>query len=368
GSREGWAAVPVLLTLVTLWLSSQANGNLVILMRSAQMAMPYIFVGLSLLAFARRALLGVRIMSSAPYSRFLGRVAAAVVWVTIVGLNGFSIARTIGYMNRYSQETDPLVRHYRSDAPRWVEFRELLKGNQPAPVLLSGFNDFSKAHLIADGLRSTPHLLGKTITDYWVGIDPTYTVPKTHDQFKYRFRHWLTPPELVDRVRQDPVWDWPQSYAKLLALTRQAIVPLSGGYPLEWGEWPELWGPRAWRFPNLCDVLDRIETGFVTESRAPDGRDDLGPFWLPDRTLKASPRLQDKATAVIEVAYSGPIPRIIIDGVEASGRPRNAPASEKRILGVSVMVGPNSIIEVLAPTETRLRSIQLYRLLSSPLS
>src|SRR5262245_34100783 len=58
GSREGWAAVPVLLTLVTLWLSSQANGDLVILMRSAQMVTPFIFVGISLLAFARRGVLG----------------------------------------------------------------------------------------------------------------------------------------------------------------------------------------------------------------------------------------------------------------------------------------------------------------------
>jgi hypothetical protein len=134
---------------------------------------------------------------------------------------------------------------------------------------------------------------------------------------------------------------------------------------VEWGEWPEVWGPRAWRFPNLCDVLDRIESGFVTESRSPDGRDDLGPFWLPDRMLKALPRLQNKATAIIEVAYSGPAPRIVVDGVQASGRPRNTPVSEKAILGVNVMVGPKSVIEILSSTETRLRSIELYQLISA---
>jgi hypothetical protein len=366
GSREGWAAMPVLLAFITLSTGSQANGDSVILIRSAQMAIPYIFVGISLLTFARRGLLGVRSVDTALRMGFLGRLAAAMVWITVVGLNGFSIARTIGYMNRFSQETDPILHRYDSDAPRWVEFRELLRSNEPAPVLLSGFNDTPTPHLIADGLRSVPHVMGQTITTFWWTIDPTQSVPKTFDQFRILFRHWLTPSELVERVRDDPVSNWPETYASLIARTRQAIVPLSGGYPVEWGEWSELWGPRAWRFPNLCDVLDRIETGFVVQSKSPaSGRDELGLFWLAHRTLKASPRLQHKASAIIEVAYSGPVPRIVIDGVEASGQWRNAPVSGKRVLGVNVVVGPDSLIEVLASTETRLRSIQLYQPLSA---
>jgi hypothetical protein len=141
-------------------------------------------------------------------------------------------------------------------------------------------------------------------------------------------------------------------------------VPISGDYPAEWGEWPELWGPRAWRFPNLCDVLDRVESGFVTESKSPpSGRDDLGPFWLADRTM-ASPRLQDKMTAIIEVGYSGAVPRIVIDGIGAPGQQQVAAASKKGMLRANAVVGPASVVEVLAPTETRLRSIRLYRLLS----
>jgi len=365
GAREGWAAVPVLLAFITVSLSSQANGDSVILMRSAQMAMPFIFVGISLLAFARRGLLGVGSLHSMLSMRFLGRVAAAIVWLMVVGLDGFSIARTIGNMNRLSQETDLLLHHYNSNAPRWVEFRELFRGNEPAPVLLSGFSDTPTPHLIADGLHAVPHLLGTTITGYWPRIDPSNSVPKTQDYFKY-FRHWLTPSELLERVRQDPVWEWPQTYARLLALTRQAIVPLSGGYPVEWGEWPEVWGPRAWRFPNLCDVLDRIETGFVAQSKSPaSGRDELGLFWQADRALKASPRLPDEANAIIEVAYDGPVPRIVIDGVEAAGQLRQASVSGKRVVGVSAVVGPNSLIEVLASPDTRLRSIELYRLLAA---
>jgi hypothetical protein len=364
GSREGWAAIPVLLAFITLSLSSQANGDGVILMRSAQMAMPFIFVGISLLAFARRGLLVVGHMDSTLPMHFLGRLAAAV-WLAVVGLNGFCIARTIGHMNRFSQGTDLLVHHYNSNAPRWVEFRELFKGNEPAPVLLSGFSDTPTPNLIADGLHAVPHLLGTTITGYWPQVDPTNSVRKTLDHFKY-IRHWLTPSELVERVRLDPVWDWPQTYAKLLALTRQAIVPLSGGYPVEWGEWPEVWGPRAWRFPNLCDVLDRIEAGFVAQSKSPaSGRDELGLFWQADRPLKASPRLPDKANAIIEVAYNGPVPRIVIDGGEAAGQLRQASVSGKRIVGVSAVVGPNSLIEVLASPDTRLRSIELYRLLAA---
>ena len=365
GAREGLAAVPVLLAFITLWTSSQANSDSVIMGRSAQMAMPFIFVGISLLAFARRDSLGLGSADSARRLGFLGRVAAAMMWITVVGLNGFAVARTLRYVNYFSQETDPILRHYDSNAPRWAEFRALFESDAAAPVLLSGFKDTPTPRLIVDGLRSVPHVLGQTITTFWWIMDPTYSVPTSVDRFRILFRHWLTPSELLDRVRDDPVSNWPQTYASLIARTRQAIVPVSADYPVEWGEWPELWGPRAWRFPNLCDVLDRIESGFVTASQPrASGRDDLGSFWLADRTLKASPRLQDKATAIIEVGYSGPVPRIVIDGVEASGQQRVAAASEKRVFGANVVVDPTSVVEVLAPTETKLRSIKLYQLLS----
>jgi hypothetical protein len=72
GSREGWAAMPVLLASITLSTSSQANGDSVILIRSAQMTIPYIFVGISLLAFARRGVLGFGKVHSAPRLRLLG--------------------------------------------------------------------------------------------------------------------------------------------------------------------------------------------------------------------------------------------------------------------------------------------------------
>jgi len=65
------------------------------------------------------------------------------------------------------------------------------------------------------------------------------------------------------------------------------------------------------------------------------------------------------------VAYDGPVPRIVIDGVEAAGQLRQASVSGKRVVGVSAVVGPNSLIEVLASPDTRLRSIELYRLLAA---
>jgi hypothetical protein len=285
-----------------------------------------------------------------------------MVWVVVVGLNSFALARTLSYVNRFSQETDLILHHYDPGAPRWLAFRELFKGDDVAPVLLSGFHDTPTPHIIADGLRSVPHLLGQTITAFWYSIDPPYSIPSEFRQF----RHWLAPSQLAERIKDDPVSSWPKTYESLLARTRRAIVPVSGTYPAEWGEWPLLWGPRAWRFPNLCDVLDRTESAFVAQSKPSSAAtDELGMFWLVDGVLKAQPRLQERAAAVIEVGYTGADPRIAIDGIDVPGRSRSIAASGEMIFVVNAVVGSTSAVEVFTSAETRLRSVGLYGLLSA---
>lgn len=358
GAREGWAAMPVLLAGVTLAASVYENG--VIVIRGAQMAMPPIFVGLSLLAFAHRDFLGAAGFSSwSQRVGFFGRISTGILWVALVGINGFAVARSLIHANHFSRETDLILRHYDPDAPLWTEFRELFGSSDPAPVLLSGFKDTPTPHMIAAGLRTVPHLVGQSITAFWLGIDPTYSVARDFQNF----RHWLTPSGLADRIKDDPVSNWPQTYGLLLAHARQAIVPVSGAYPAEWGEWSALWGPRAWRFPNLCDVLDRTESAFAPEMESPEaGRDELGPFWRAEHPLKARLRLREPAVAVVELGYSGEPPRISIDGIAMSERSPKMLSGTKMFFAIHATVGPDSEIEVFTSAETKLRSIGLYRL------
>ena len=49
-AREAWAVVPVSLAAVSL--GAALTGNIVVMARAAQIAMPHIFVGISLVAFA----------------------------------------------------------------------------------------------------------------------------------------------------------------------------------------------------------------------------------------------------------------------------------------------------------------------------
>jgi hypothetical protein len=45
----------------------------------------------------------------------------------------------------------------------------------------------------------------------------------------------------------------------------RAIVPIGGGYPVEWGARPSPAGPRTLRFLNMTDVIERAGTSVILD-------------------------------------------------------------------------------------------------------
>jgi hypothetical protein len=359
GAGEGWATLTVALAVIAVLAA--AHENYLFLIRSAQMAIPNIVLGLSLLTFARRGFFRTRTGSVTQTSLTMaGRILAGAVWLAFLTLNGFAVARTVDYVNRHSQGTDLRVHHFDPDKPIWNELRSIAGRDGETPVLISGFTDTPTTHMIAHGLRSIPHLLGRSITTFWAGADPAVSLSRTF----YERRHWLTEDELQARLKTDPVSNWAPEYDRLLKRTRLALVPPSGTYPTEWGEWPSLFGARGWRFANLRDVLERDSPAFIADAEAEaSGRDETGPYWILKTEAKAHPNLPEKAPAIIEVRYEGPAPQILVDGVALNGQPRTGSGNKTiMILSAAVDIGREAMISISAGANTRLRSVELYNL------
>jgi hypothetical protein len=357
GSAEGWAVIPV--ALVAVALLSAAQMNIVLLIRSAQMAMPHVFVGLSVLAFARdrppeRAYARSTVLS------MIGRLACAVAWAALVGLNAFSVIRTVDYINRHSQASDPTVRHFDPDAVVWRRLREVAASSDDAPVLLSGFTNTPIPYMIALGLRSVPHVVGSTITSFWTTVDPSQSLPRLADS---RSRHWLTPDQLKERLLADPVSIWQQqTYDGLLRASHFAIVPVSGIFPAEWGRSSSI-GTSGWRFENLCDVLERDGDAIAIEGNpAAAGEDQFGRYWILEGGARGRFRFPQMTRTTIEVRFEGARPQILLDGTEASALSQPIAADKSSALRMQANVGPDTRLELRASPETRLRSIGVYRL------
>jgi hypothetical protein len=132
---------------------------------------------------------------------------------------------------------------------------------------------------------------------------------------------------------------------------------------------PSQFGPAAWRFPNLCDVLSCRERAFAVEMEpAPAGQDKFGSYWRLDRSVLARPIQPIEAAAIFEVGYTGAAPKILLDGDEVKSCVRTGPDGKSMITAVDARPGANNRIEVSALPETRVRMIGLYRLPSSIVS
>ena len=183
GPREGWATM--VLALAALAILSAMQENALLMVRCAQMAMPHIFLGLSILAFGKRsALLGRTGAAQRLRAGSAGRAATAGLWAIVVALNSFALARTVDFVNRHSQSTDPTVRHFNPDTEVWQRLRELVAQSGGDPVLFSGFTNTPIPHMIALGLRDTPHLAGKTISSFWRAVDPQVSTPRVRTRYR----------------------------------------------------------------------------------------------------------------------------------------------------------------------------------------
>lgn len=388
-SRYAWTSVPFVIVSITA--HAAYRGDAYVMIRSVQMAMPHIFVGLALLAAIWS---GPSVLKSFRFSfsflpRFAhipptdgwtvaafqeeqrqrsavgllcsaARVGVFVLWVGVVSLNAFAVVRTISYTNQHSQVTDLLVRHFNPESPSWQQLRNLLVHDDNAPVLLSGFREV-RPFMIAIGLGSIPHLAGESIVKIWPDLDPGSFV---HDGVSgyNKYSHWLTTQALVDRVKVDPVWNWPAEYDRLLARTRRSIVPVSGAYPTEWGTWPSLFGTIGWRFANLCDVLSRNERAFqVGPDLPPSGFDTSGRFWVLDAPVSIQPELTTAMSVALEIRYDGVAPILMVDGTEVFATTHNIPQRIESVLTTAAVLGPNSVVTIRGTPDTRLRWVGLYK-------
>jgi len=359
-----WAVVPLVLAAVAI--ATALNENYFLVTRSAQMAMPHIYIGLTLLIFARRGVLGAG--SKESFSGMAGlfglgtRIGAGLFWGCFVALNSYTVWRTIDYVNRFSQATDARLRHFDPDSASWARLRQLVTSADGAPVLISGFHDTPTPQMIALGLRESPNLVGSSITSFWRSVDPSVSFPHGFNTS----HHWLSNDQLVDLAKANPMWNWPPVYDALLARTRKAIVPVSGPYPAEWGEWPSLFNAVARRFPNLCDVVERDQPAFAVEDPRPaTGHDEIGPYWTLDAPIEAQPRSHDPAPTVVEFRYTGPAPQLFVDGAEIKLLPAHPLGAKDLVLNANFPVASGGAIEVRASSETRMRSIGVYILATS---
>ena len=368
GAAGGWAMLTIALPAITVMAAR--HENYVLMIRSAQMAIPNIVLGLSLLTFAQRPSLQILSGGLCKTWPFVAeRMSAGAVWFAFLALNAISVVDTISYVNRYSQESDARVRHFDPDRPVWAELRMLVEREDQSPVLISGFTNTPTPHIIVHGLRSIPHLLGRSITSFWPGADPAVSLPKDFRSPQHWLtsatakQHWLTRAELEARLKEDPVSNWQVEYARLLARTRIALVPPFGAYPVEWGEWTSLFGVKAWRFSNLCDALERNSPTFIPDAElVMTGRDASGPYWIITGEVRARANLSERTRAFIEVRYEGPAPQVQVDGAMLKGYSRVGINPETMILSILVNVRPDATVSVLGGPNTRLRSVELYRL------
>ena len=122
-------------------------------------------------------------------------------------------------------------------------------------------------------------------------------------------------------------------------------------------------GVKAWRFSNLCDALERNSPTFIPDAElVMTGRDASGPYWIITGEVRARANLSERTRAFIEVRYEGPAPQVQVDGAMLKGYSRVGINPETMILSILVNVRPDATVSVLGGPNTRLRSVELYRL------
>ena len=367
-----------LLSLGGLMVLSTVHDDAVVSLRSLQMLWPPLVLGMFCLVSP--PWLGPRLrlawLPLAPSSRAaiwwsacpsrrrlpaLGRGAglavSGVALMALVAANMATVWRATAYINAHTLGSDPTVHRLDPDGETWRRLRALLGTPAGTPVLLSGFIDTPTPHWLAVAIQPVPHLLGTSVTAFWGGMSPDRYRPLPFASYVSRW----SPDEIEARFMASPIPRWAETYPRLLAATRKAVVPPGGGYPAEWGAWESPLGPRATRFTNVCDVIERDRPGLAAVAPPPleAGRDEAGPYWRIGAALTVRPLIDGREEDVLEVRFTGPPPRIEAAGLPA---PEEGPAGRGRALRLRGVFGPDSRITVRAGAGTRLRAISLYRL------
>jgi hypothetical protein len=193
-------------------------------------------------------------------------------------------------------------------------------------------------------------------------MSPTYSIPPVTHSISF-YISVFSQDQLKALLADSPVSHWDVTYPRLLAETRKAVVPISGGYPIEWGIWRQLAGSESVRFTNVCDVVSRDALpSVIIDSRQPAvaDTDSLGPYWtLQDGVVR--PKIDAPVTGVMEVRYNGPPPHVAISGVVGATAPLTANVDKQAVLRVTGRFDAQSRLTIESDAGTRFRAITFYR-------
>jgi hypothetical protein len=327
--------------------------------RSVQYTMPFALVGLVLLAetSSRRP---VHLAVTWPVQLSFGPVQVAVVLLLAVNL--FTVYRTARYTVARDAHTDAVLFRFEETAPEWVALRRhVAESSGGSPVLISGYKDTIRPHLLAVGTAPNPHFLGDSIAGFW-------PLPRIH-QAKVPEVEWPRVGTRVSRQRfieeyyrqQRPSWS--ELSASYLARSVVAVVPPGHGYPEEWRPWRDVYPPLVERGHPLCDLVHK-DRHLVRLSSAGDLQHDAqGPYRLllapeAELTLPAATR-----PSRLHLRYEGAAPSQVEVHVDGGRRAGEASTSPDGLSQVSVLLPPGAkVVRIVFPSErhpVKLRELRL---------
>ena len=264
------------------------TGDYLRFFRAVQYSLPYALVGLVLLT---RAPGRPVTLTNWPRWPLVGAVRLALV--LFLSVNLFTLARTARYTRAHDAHNDPVVYRFDDTSADWVALRRQLADSGGAPVLLSGFRDTIRPHILSIGTRPAPHFLGDSIARFW-------PLPKLQEEYRidpdelYRELGTRMSPERFRREHARQRRPWAELTPEYLERSVQAMVPPGHGYPEEWEAWSDVLPPLVVRGHPYCDVVYKTRTAATLASAGDRQRDERGPYRLlgpvSDLTLRDATR------------------------------------------------------------------------------
>lgn len=264
-----FAFVLILWLLASFVLAYQQDG--LRFARSLQYATPFALVGL-LVLFDRYQIFTLRknnILSTA-----VAKIGMLVL-IIFIFMNAYTSARTIHFITSHDLDNDPILLRFDTNATQWQLLRNELHDSAAlnAPVLLSGFKNTIWPFAIATTIRDQPHVLGKSILNFW----PIYDAFRV---LKYSEFNTRVSEKEFYLARQKQSQSWSEVESKLIKDSKQAVVPVGNGYPIEWSDSKDVYAPRSKRFTNIGEVIYRKEYAVVLANNMVSGlkSDALGSY------------------------------------------------------------------------------------------
>lgn len=323
--------------------------------RAVQYALPYLFVGLVLWSF--QALRGPGSPAAWLRSPFVWSARAALVIFLLA--NGFTAVRTFQYTLSHNAFTDSIIPRFGDARSEWSVLREEVRDSRDAPVLIAGFRDTIRPHIVALGIRPAPHFLGDSVIRIWpIGLPTSRPlenpIPLCYMNSRVTEQQYR---EEIDRQNRQ----WEEARVEYLRRSIQAVVPPGHGYPQEWEPWRDVFPPRVRKGHPLCDVVYKSEHALVISSSGPLDRDDRGPFRLLNHPGVVSFRDSSPRRVRIALRYEGDAGEVALRiGEEVHTGQFLSPCGQVEIAAIADTSAPIRV-EKTSDRTVKLRSVTLRR-------